>query len=75
MQAATARHFSIFPELAGYRLTWLPVDRDGLLRLSDLETAITDQTAVVSLMWANNETGLLFPIERIGEIRRSRGVL
>jgi cysteine desulfurase len=58
-----------------YRVTYLPVDRDGLLKLGDLEAAITDQTAVVSLMWANNETGVLFPVERIAEICRSRGVL
>lgn len=62
-------------EKEGYRVTYLPVDRDGLLKLTDLETAITNQTAVVSLMWANNETGVLFPVERIAEICRSRGVL
>jgi cysteine desulfurase len=43
--------------------------------LADLEAAITDQTAIVSLMWANNETGDLFSVERIAEICRSRGVL
>jgi cysteine desulfurase len=75
VQTATARHLSIFPELGGYRLTCLPVDRQGLLKLADLETAITDQTALVSLMWANNETGVLFPVARIAEICRSRGVL
>jgi cysteine desulfurase len=58
-----------------YRVTNLPVDRDGLLKLADLEGAITDQTALVSLMWANNETGVLFPVERIAEVCRSRGVL
>ncbi len=62
-------------EKEGYLVTYLPVDRDGLLKLADLEVAITDQTAVVSLMWANNETGVLFPVERIAEICRSRGVL
>jgi cysteine desulfurase len=62
-------------EKDGYELTYLPVDRDGLLKLSDLENAITEQTAVVSLMWANNETGVLFPVEQIAEICRSRGVL
>jgi len=46
----------------GYRVTYLPVDRDGLLKLADLEDAITDETAVVSLMWANNETGVWFPM-------------
>lgn len=62
-------------EKESYRVTYLPVDRDGLLKLADLETAITDQTAVVSLMWANNETGVLFPVNEIAEICRSRGVL
>jgi cysteine desulfurase len=59
----------------GYRVTYLPVDRDGLLKLADLESAITDETAVVSLMWANNETGVLFPVKEIAEICRGRGVL
>ena len=58
-----------------YSVTYLPVDREGLLNLADLEAAITDETAVVSLMWANNETGVLFPVEKIAEICRSRGVL
>jgi kynureninase len=51
------------------------VDRDGLLKLPDLEDAITDETAVVSLMWANNETGVLFPVKEIAEICRAHGVL
>jgi len=51
------------------------VDRDGLLKLADLENAITDETAVVSLMWANNETGVLFPVKEIAGICRARGVL
>lgn len=59
----------------GFRVTYLPVDRDGLLKLADLENAITDDTAVVSLMWANNETGVLFPVKEIAEICRARGVL
>ena len=62
-------------EREGYRVTYLPVDREGLLNLTDLETAITDQTAIVSLMWANNETGVLFPVERIAQTCRSRKVL
>lgn len=62
-------------EREGCRVTYLPVDRDGLLSTANLEAAITNQTAVVSLMWANNETGVLFPVERIAEICRSRGVL
>jgi cysteine desulfurase len=62
-------------ERDGYRVTYLPVDRDGLLKLADLENAITDETAVVSLMWANNETGVLFPVNEIADFCRSRGVL
>jgi cysteine desulfurase len=62
-------------EKEGYRVTYLPVDREGLLKLADLEDAISDETAVVSLMWANNETGVLFPVKEIGEVCRSRGVL
>jgi cysteine desulfurase len=58
-----------------YSVTYLLVDREGLLKLADPEAAITDETAVVSLMWANNETGVLFPVERIAEICQSRGVL
>lgn len=59
----------------GYRVTYLPVDREGLLKLADLEAAITADTAVVSLMWANNETGVLFPVQEIADLCRSRGVL
>lgn len=62
-------------EKDGFQVTYLPVDRDGLLKLADLEIAITDETAVVSLMWANNETGVLFPVKEIAGICRARGVL
>ena len=62
-------------EKESYRVTYLPADRDGLLKLADLENTITDETAVVSLMWANNETGVLFPVKEIAEICKSRGVL
>lgn len=62
-------------ETEGYRITYLPVDRNGLLEIADLKNVLTDETAVVSLMWANNETGVLFPIKEIAEICQSRGVL
>jgi cysteine desulfurase len=62
-------------EKEGYRVTYLPVDRDGLLKLADLENAVTGETAVVSLMWANNETGVLFQVKEIADFCRSRGVL
>ena len=57
------------------RVTYLPVDREGLLKLADLESSITDETAIVSLMWANNETGVVFPVEKIAQVCKSRGVL
>ncbi len=59
----------------GYEVTWLPVDSSGLINLSELERAIRPDTAIVSLMWANNETGVLFPIEAVAEICRSKGTL
>ena len=62
-------------ECEGYRVTYLSVDREGMLKLADLENAISDETAVVSLMWANNETGVFFPVKEIAEICESRGVL
>jgi cysteine desulfurase len=52
----------------GYEISWLDVDDHGLLDLSALERAIRPDTAIVSLMWANNETGVLFPIEEIAAI-------
>ncbi|MFZ3043475.1 MAG: aminotransferase class V-fold PLP-dependent enzyme [Thiobacillus sp.] len=62
-------------EATGLRVTRLPVDQDGMLDLAALEQAITPDTALVSLMWANNETGVLFPIAEAAQIARSRGVL
>jgi cysteine desulfurase len=62
-------------EKESYRVTYLGIDRDGLLNLAELESALCDDTALVSLMWANNETGVIFPVQKIGELCRSRGVL
>jgi cysteine desulfurase len=62
-------------EKENYRVTYLPVDREGLLKLAGLENAITDETAIVSLMWANNETGVLFPVDDIARVCQARGVL
>jgi len=59
----------------GFRVTELPVDNQGLLDLQLLEDSLSDDTAIVSIMWANNETGVLFPIEAIGEICRRKGVV
>ncbi len=62
-------------EKRGCSVTFLGVDRDGNLDLSEFEAAIRPETALVSMMWANNETGVLFPVEKIAEICRRKGVL
>jgi len=59
----------------GYRVTELGVDGAGRLDLEELKRVIDDDTAVVSVMWANNETGVVFPIEEIGAIVKERGAL
>jgi len=58
----------------GYRVTWLGVDQDGMLDLDELRDALTDDTALVSIMAANNETGVIFPIDKIGAIVKARGI-
>jgi cysteine desulfurase len=58
----------------GYRVTWLGVDQDGALDLEELRAVLSDDTALVSIMWANNETGVIFPIAEIGAIVRSKGI-
>lgn len=59
----------------GYEVTFVPVDKKGLLDLDILYKSMSDNTAIISLMWANNETGVLFPIEEIAEKARKRGIL
>ena len=59
----------------GCEVTFLPVDAEGLLDLHLLDQSIRPDTALVSVMWANNETGVIFPIEEIAAICRSKGVL
>jgi cysteine desulfurase len=56
-------------------VTFLPVESDGSLDLHLLERAIRDDTAMVSIMWANNETGVIFPVEEMAAICQSKGVL
>ncbi len=58
----------------GYRVTELSVDRKGRLDLEELRSALTDDTAMVSIMYANNETGVMFPIDAIGEIVKAKGI-
>ena len=59
----------------GFRVTRLPVGRDGLLGADDVARALEERTILVSVMWANNEIGVLQPIEAIGRLCRERGVL
>jgi cysteine desulfurase len=59
----------------GYEITWLGVDSLGQVDVRELEKAIRPDTALVSVMWANNETGALFPIDEIAEVVRGKGAL
>ena len=68
-------NFGEYLRKQGHEVTFLPVDSDGSLDLHLLEKSIRPDTAIVSVMWANNETGVLFPIEEIAAICRSKGVL
>jgi len=59
----------------GYRITELFVDKFGQIDLDELREKLDDDTALVSIMWANNETGVIFPIKKIAEIVKSRGAV
>ena len=59
----------------GVRVTYLPVGRDGLIDLDELRRAITDETAMVSVMYANNEIGVFQDLSSIGAVAKERGVL
>jgi len=61
-------------EKKGYPVTWLGVDQDGALDLAELAAALTEDTALVSIMWANNETGVIFPIEKIAALTRAKNI-
>lgn len=61
-------------EKEGYEVTYLDVDADGLVNLSDVEKAIRPDTVLVSIMYANNEIGTIEPIKEIGEICHKKGV-
>jgi cysteine desulfurase len=72
--SATRRHCELV-EKRGFAVTIVGVDGEGNLDLDELERAITPQTAIITAMWANNETGVLFPVEKIAEIARRKRVL
>ncbi|MFA6318138.1 MAG: NifS family cysteine desulfurase [Elusimicrobiota bacterium] len=69
--ANTAR----FLRSLGAKVTFLPVNHDGRVEAKAVADAITPRTALVSVMWANNETGILFPVKEIAEVCRDAGVL
>src|SRR5882724_1293256 len=62
-------------EKYGYRVTYLPVQKDGLVNIEDLKRAMDDKTILVTIMAANNEIGVLQPIDEIGRICKEKGVL
>lgn len=66
---------SKYLEKHGCRVTYLPVDHYGQIRLEDLREAITDKTILISIMYANNEIGTIQPIEAIGRIAKEKGIL
>jgi len=59
----------------GFRITFLPVDNAGRLSMDAFYKALDDDTAIVSIMYANNETGVIFPVEEIGAALKERGIL
>jgi cysteine desulfurase len=59
----------------GYTVRWLSVDKEGMLDLEEVRSKISDHTAVVSVMWANNETGVIFPVKEIAEIAYEKGAM
>ncbi len=61
-------------EKEGYRVSYVPVDREGMLDMDFLRRSVDDDTAIVSIMHANNETGVIFPVEEIAAFLRERGV-
>ncbi|MFW6080291.1 MAG: cysteine desulfurase NifS [Desulfosalsimonas sp.] len=61
-------------EKNGYRVTWVPVDREGNIDIDHLYESLTDDTAIVSVMWANNETGVIYPVEQIARAAAERGI-
>ena len=59
----------------GYRVTFVPVDRKGMLDVDYLYNSLTDDTAIVSLIWANNETGMIFPIQELSKVIKNKGIV
>ena len=64
-----------FLETQGFEITYLNVDKNGFISLDELKKSITDKTILISIMFANNEIGTIEPIEDIGKIAHSKGIL
>lgn len=62
-------------EQLGYEVTYVPVDQTGLIRVEDVEAAIRPDTALISVMYGNNEVGTLLPVREVGELARERGIV
>ncbi|SFX46282.1 cysteine desulfurase [Thermoactinomyces sp. DSM 45891] len=62
-------------EKLGFEITYVPVDSSGLVHLQDIQNAIRPDTALISIMFGNNEIGTLQPVREIGELARERGIL
>jgi cysteine desulfurase len=58
-----------------YRVTRLKVDAEGMLDMAEYQAALTEDTAIVSVMWANNETGVIFPVAEMARMAKERGIL
>jgi cysteine desulfurase len=72
--SATLKHCETLAK-RGHEVTWLGVNAQGQVDIGELERAIRPDTAIVTVMWANNETGVLFPISKIAEVVREKGAL
>jgi cysteine desulfurase len=59
----------------GYKVTFVPVDRKGILDLDFLYDHLTEDTALISIMWANNETGVIYPVDEIARAAKDRGIV
>ncbi|EJE7233147.1 cysteine desulfurase NifS [Clostridium sporogenes] len=67
-------HTAQFLEKEGFRVTYLPVDEEGFVSVEDVKTAITDETILVSIMFANNEIGTIEPIKEIGKLCKEKNI-
>ncbi len=67
--------YSYLEKTQGYTVTFVPVDKKGRLNTAVLYESMSENTAIISLMWANNETGVIFPIEEVAQRANERGIL